>query len=64
MEKINVIIPIGLGWDAEAVQNLEKQKEDASKEKVSELDANITKYQEELDRIQKLFPDNFFEELN
>ncbi|QDI88197.1 hypothetical protein Nisw_00940 [Candidatus Nitrosopumilus sp. SW] len=43
------------------IKNLEKQKEDASKENILELDAKITKYQEELDRIKKMFPDNFFE---
>ncbi|MHA7733722.1 hypothetical protein [Nitrosopumilus sp. S6] len=43
------------------IKNLLKQKEDAPKEMITELDVKITKYQEELNKIKKMFPGNFFE---
>ncbi|KFM18273.1 hypothetical protein AAA799P11_01195 [Marine Group I thaumarchaeote SCGC AAA799-P11] len=43
------------------IKILEEQKENASKEAIEELDSKITKYQEELDRIKKMFPNGFFE---
>ncbi|KEQ56589.1 hypothetical protein AAA799E16_01225 [Marine Group I thaumarchaeote SCGC AAA799-E16] len=43
------------------IKVLEEQKENASKKVIEELDSKITKYQEELDRIKKMFPDGFFE---
>lgn len=41
------------------IKALQKQKEDS--QDITEIDSRITKYQEELDRIKKMFPDNFFE---
>ena len=41
------------------IKALQKQKEDS--QDIAEIDSRITKYQEELDRIKKMFPDNFFE---
>ena len=41
------------------IKSLEKQKQDS--QDIAEIDSRITKYQEELDRIKKMFPDNFFE---
>ena len=41
------------------IKSLQKQKQDS--QDTSEIDSKIKKYQEELDRIKKMFPDNFFE---
>jgi len=41
------------------IKSLEKQKQDS--QDTTEIDSKIKKYQEELDRIKKMFPDNFFE---
>ncbi|RMW38944.1 MAG: hypothetical protein EA446_04075 [Nitrosopumilus sp.] len=41
------------------IKSLQKQKEDIQNS--LEIDSKIKKYQEELDRIKKMFPDNFFE---
>ena len=41
------------------IKSLEKQKQDT--QDTTEIDSKITKYQEELDRIKKMFPDKFFE---
>ncbi|WP_148680092.1 hypothetical protein [Nitrosopumilus maritimus] len=41
------------------IKSLQKQKEDV--QDTTEIDSKITKYQEELNRIKKMFPDNFFE---
>ena len=41
------------------IKSLEKQKQDSQDN--TEIDSKIKKYQEELDRIKKMFPDNFFE---
>ena len=41
------------------IKALQKQKQDS--QDIAEIDSRITKYQEELDRIKKMFPDNFFE---
>ena len=43
------------------IKNLQEQKEDTSKEETAKIDSKITKYQEELDRIKKMFPNSFFE---
>lgn len=42
------------------IKSLQKQKENS--QDIAEIDSKITKYQEELDRIKKMFPDNFFED--
>ena len=41
------------------IKSLQKQKEDV--QDATEINSKITKYQEELNRIKKMFPDNFFE---
>ena len=41
------------------IKSLEKQKQDS--QDTTEIDSKNIKYQEELDRIKKMFPDNFFE---
>ena len=41
------------------IKSLQKQKQDS--QDTTEIDSKIKKYQEELDRIKKMFPDNFFE---
>ena len=41
------------------IKSLQKQKEDV--QDTTEIDSKITKYQEELNRIKKMFPNNFFE---
>ena len=41
------------------IKSLEKQQPDS--QDTAEIDSKIKKYQEELDRIKKMFPDNFFE---
>ena len=41
------------------IKSLQKQKEDSHDN--SEIDSKIKKYQEELEKIKKMFPDNFFE---
>jgi len=41
------------------IKLLEKQKEDT--QNTSEIDSKIKKYLDELDRIKKMFPNNFFE---
>ncbi|MFB5632503.1 MAG: hypothetical protein ACE5Q9_04150 [Nitrosopumilus sp.] len=41
------------------IKSLQEQKK--SQENNDELDSKIKKYQEELDKIKKMFPDNFFE---
>lgn len=40
------------------IKVLQEQKE---KSDSTELDSKIKKYQEELEKIKKMFPDNFFE---
>ncbi|RMW38059.1 MAG: hypothetical protein EA447_04245 [Nitrosopumilus sp.] len=41
------------------IKSLEKQKQDSQNN--TEIDSKIKKYQNELDRIKKMFPNNFFE---
>ncbi|WP_428326836.1 hypothetical protein [Nitrosopumilus sp.] len=41
------------------IKSLQKQKENV--QDTTEIDSKIIKYQEELNRIKKMFPDNFFE---
>lgn len=42
------------------IKSLEKQKENP--ENTEELNSRILKYQKELDKIKKMFPDSFFED--
>ena len=41
------------------IKSLEKQKQDS--QNTTEINSKIKKYQNELDRIKKMFPNNFFE---
>lgn len=41
------------------IKSLEEQKK--SQENTEDIDSKIKKYQAELDKIKKMFPDNFFE---
>lgn len=43
------------------VRLLEKQKQNVNDEEKKELEKKIHKYNIELDKIKKMFPDNFFE---
>jgi len=46
------------------IKMLEKSKERAKKEEYEEIQSKIKKYELEITKIKKKFPDNFFEELN
>jgi len=46
------------------IKTLEKSKENAKKEEQEEIQSKIKKYELEIIKIKKKFPDNFFEELN
>ena len=46
------------------IKILEKSKENAKKEEQEEIQSKIKKYEFEIVKIKKKFPDNFFEELN
>lgn len=43
------------------IRLLKKQKENPS-ESIEKINLKILKYQEELDKIKKMFPDSFFED--
>ena len=42
------------------IKSLQIQKENS--QNITEIDSRIKKYQEELEKIRKMFPDNFFED--
>ena len=44
------------------IRILEKTKENADENKINEIQEKIKKYQTELDKIKKMFPENFFED--
>ena len=46
------------------IKTLEESKESAVGKEREEIQNKILKYQEEITRINKKFPENFFEELN
>jgi len=46
------------------IKILEKSKESAKEEEYEEIQSKIKKYELEITKIKKKFPDNFFEELN
>jgi len=46
------------------IKNLEKSKENIQETEKEEIQSKIDKYQLEITKIKKKFPDNFFEELN
>lgn len=44
------------------IKALEKIKENTPKIRVKEIELKIQNYQTELNKIKKMFPDNFFDE--
>ncbi len=44
------------------INQLEKRKENAQESEIDEIQLKIQSYQAELNKIKKMFPDNFFEE--
>ena len=44
------------------IKELEKRKEDVQENEIEEIQLKIKNYQAELDKIKKIFPDNFFDE--
>lgn len=46
------------------IKILEKSKENAKKLEIENIELKIKKYQSEIMKIKKMFPENFFEELN
>ena len=46
------------------IKKLEKSKEGTLEKEREEIQLKIEKYQLEIIKIKKMFPDNFFEELN
>jgi len=43
------------------IKALEKRKEQAQEKEIKEIELKIQNYQTELNKIKKMFPDNFFE---
>ena len=46
------------------IKTLEKSKESANELELKEIQSKIKKYELEIIKIKKMFPDNFFEELS
>ena len=46
------------------IKTLEQRKETVEKNEKEEIEAKIQRYESEVIKIKKMFPDNFFEELN
>ena len=46
---------------AKQITQLEKQKENLQGREQEEIQKKIQNYQKELDRIKKMFPDNYFD---
>lgn len=44
------------------IKELEKRKEGIQENEIEEIQLKIQNYQIELDKIKKMFPDNFFDE--
>ena len=44
------------------IKELEKRKENTQESEVEEIQLKIQSYQTELNKIKKMFPDNFFDE--
>ena len=43
------------------IKSLEKRKQDATNQEKEEIESKIQQYKIEINRIKKMFPDNFFE---
>ncbi len=46
------------------IKELEKRKENTQESEIEEIQLKIQRYQTELNKIKKMFPDNFFDERN
>ncbi len=46
------------------IKTLEKSKDNTLEEEREKIQLKIDNYQSEITKIKKMFPDNFFEELN
>ena len=46
------------------IKTLEQRKETVEENEKEEIEAKIQRYESEVIKIKKMFPDNFFEELN
>ena len=44
------------------IKELEKKKKDTQESEIESIQLKIKSYQTELDKIRKMFPDNFFDE--
>ncbi len=44
------------------IKDLEKRKENTQESETEEIQLKIQSYQTELNKIKKMFPDNFFDE--
>jgi len=44
------------------IKKLEKRKESTQESEIGEIQLKIQSYQAELNKIKKMFPDNFFDE--
>ncbi len=44
------------------IKELEKRKEDSQEKEVKKIELKIQRYQTELNKIKKMFPDGFFDE--
>ena len=44
------------------IKEMEKKKKNAQEIKLEEIESKIQNYQKELNKIKKMFPDNFFDE--
>jgi hypothetical protein len=46
------------------IKELEKRKEGTQESEIEKIQLEIQRYQTELNKIKKMFPDNFFDERN
>jgi len=44
------------------IKELEKRKDNTQESEIEEIQLKIQRYQTELNKIKKMFPDNFFDE--
>jgi len=44
------------------IKELEKRKENAQESEIEEIQLKIQNYQAELNKIKKMFPDNYFDQ--
>jgi len=46
------------------IKELEKRKDNTQESEIEKIQLKIQRYQTELNKIKKMFPDNFFDERN